>query len=58
LLPALAGLEWAIRHKTNLTSTPKNTEFLPSLDGLFCDTRVKPLSQKYFCFPEAKSLLY
>src|SRR4249919_2621114 len=33
LLPALAGLEWAIRHKPNRTSTPEKAEFLPSLDG-------------------------
>ena len=31
LIPALAGLEGAIRHKQNRTSTPKNAEFLPSL---------------------------
>ncbi|MFZ0672219.1 MAG: hypothetical protein WAM50_18155, partial [Pseudolabrys sp.] len=33
LLPALAGLEWAIRHEPNRTSTPENAEFLPGLDG-------------------------
>jgi hypothetical protein len=34
LLPALAGLEWAIRHELNRTSTPKKAEFLLSLVGL------------------------
>ncbi|WMT79352.1 hypothetical protein [Bradyrhizobium sp. Ash2021] len=33
LLSALAGLEWAIRHEPNGTSTPKKAEFLLSLDG-------------------------
>ena len=32
-MPALAGLEWAIRHDPNRTSTAKKAEFLPSLDG-------------------------
>jgi hypothetical protein len=31
LLPAFTGLEWAIRHEQNRTSTPKKAEFLPSL---------------------------
>ena len=26
--------------------------YLPGLDGSFCDTPVKPLQQKYFCFSE------
>ena len=26
--------------------------------GLFCDTRVKPLAQKYSVFPKCKSALY
>ncbi|HEY0850925.1 MAG TPA: hypothetical protein VGD96_13470, partial [Bradyrhizobium sp.] len=50
LLPALAGLERAIRHKQNRTSIPENTEFLPSLDGQIssvCRNRVKPRDRKY-----------
>ena len=31
LIPALAGLECAIRHNQNRTSTPQNEQFLPSL---------------------------
>src|ERR1700712_140806 len=38
LLPALAGLEWAIRHEPNRTSTSKNDEFLPSLVGQISGT--------------------
>jgi hypothetical protein len=30
-MPALAGLEWAIRHKPNRTPTLENAEFLLSL---------------------------
>ncbi|HEV2155613.1 hypothetical protein, partial [Bradyrhizobium sp.] len=33
LLSALAGLECAIRHEQNRTSTPRNAEFLLGLDG-------------------------
>jgi hypothetical protein len=33
LLPALTGLEWAIRHQPNRTSTLKKAEFLLSLVG-------------------------
>ena len=33
LIPALAGLERAIRHEQNRTSTQENAEFLPSLIG-------------------------
>jgi hypothetical protein len=38
LLPALAGLEWAIRHEPNRTSTSKIDEFLPSLVGQITGT--------------------
>src|SRR5258707_9616662 len=47
LLTALAALECAIRHKQNRTSTPKNAEFLPSLDGQITQKSVQPVAQKY-----------
>jgi hypothetical protein len=37
LLPALTGLEWAIRHEPNRTSTLEKAEFLPSLAGQMND---------------------
>jgi hypothetical protein len=36
-----------IRHGSNRTSTPKNAEFLPNLDGQITDRPVQPFAQKY-----------
>src|ERR1700730_14867868 len=54
LLPALAGLERAIRHKPNRTSTPEKAEFLLSLDGQISGRARKPVhpfAQKYSALP-------
>jgi hypothetical protein len=44
LVPTLAGLKCAIRHKQNRTSTLENDEFLPSLVGQITQFAVSPLS--------------
>ncbi|HLZ02729.1 MAG TPA: hypothetical protein VKR55_11335 [Bradyrhizobium sp.] len=41
LIPALAGLEWAIRHEPNRTSIAANAEFLPSLDEQYTPANIK-----------------
>ncbi|HEV2152845.1 MAG TPA: hypothetical protein VGR99_00665, partial [Bradyrhizobium sp.] len=52
LLSALAGLECAIRHEQNRTSTPRNAEFLLGLDGQNSQAAVKPACQKYSTLPK------
>ncbi|HLZ02993.1 MAG TPA: hypothetical protein VKR55_12670, partial [Bradyrhizobium sp.] len=46
LIPALAGLEWAIRHEPNRTSIAANAEFLPSLDAQIASPYQKALRVK------------
>jgi hypothetical protein len=55
LLTALAGLEWAIRHEPNRTSTLKKTEFLPSLDGQITQILSSPRAKNISVFPKCKS---
>jgi hypothetical protein len=52
LVPAVAGLECAIRHKQNRTSTSENAEFLPSLDG-----QITSVYQKSLSSPARKNIL-
>jgi hypothetical protein len=55
LVAALAGLEWAIRHKLNRTSTPEKAEFLPSLDGQITKSLSRPSRKNISVAPSGKS---
>jgi hypothetical protein len=55
LMPALAGLEWAIRHNQNRTSTSEKAEFLLSLDGQITKSLSSPARKNKSLAPSGKS---
>jgi hypothetical protein len=57
LVPALAGLEWAIRHEPNRTSILEKAEFLLNLVGQITEFLSSPSRKNISLNPSGKSLI-